>query len=449
MGSAEGPVKELSRVGPRTQSHQGPTPGSGTFTPPSSVGAAVVSPLLWGTNYWREDWPDDVVMRALELNLKLVRWGGLERDLTPKTARQVDRFISLARNCRAEPLIQARLLRSAPEEAAALVRYVNVEQGYGVKYWAIGNEPDLWDRFHWGGVSWGPYPIDRFNRDWRAFFSAMKEVDPSIVIVGPDLASKFHLDDPAHDWLTPFLLANGDVVEAVSLHWYPFKGDEHCPEVLLREPGRFEAWIGQINGHVRMVTGREIPLAVTETNLTWDWNATGEGSGASIYAGVRLADVLGISARHRLFMLNTWCMFSDAGLSMLGSSADQMRPTYYAMLAYAAFGGSLVTAMSGRAGVSIYASRDTREGRVAVVLVNRSEHAEELDLLLRLPGETDQLALDLASPLRYHVHLPAYAFAWLALDCTLHFAKGKMYSKQSFDNSAPPETFALTARRPL
>ena len=28
-----------------------------------------------------------------------------------------------------------------PEQAAELVRYVNIEKKYGVEYWAIGNEP--------------------------------------------------------------------------------------------------------------------------------------------------------------------------------------------------------------------------------------------------------------------------------------------------------------------
>ncbi len=36
-----------------------------------------------------------------------------------------------------------RLLDGTPEKAAELVRYTNIEKKYGVVYWSIGNEPNL------------------------------------------------------------------------------------------------------------------------------------------------------------------------------------------------------------------------------------------------------------------------------------------------------------------
>jgi hypothetical protein len=44
----------------------------------------------------------------------------------------------------AEPSISVRLHGGTPEAAAELVRYTNIEQGYAVRYWSIGNEPSLY-----------------------------------------------------------------------------------------------------------------------------------------------------------------------------------------------------------------------------------------------------------------------------------------------------------------
>lgn len=415
-----------------------------TAVNPAQASTLSISPMLWGTNYWTETWSNDVINRVSDLNLTVVRWGGIDSDLHRKTTAQIDRFIASMRASNTEPLIQVKLYQSTPQDAAAMVRYVNVERKYGVKYWAIGNEPDAWNGFNWGGSNWGPYSVERYNQEWRAFYNAMKQVDPSIVIVGPDMCCQMSLGDPAHDWVTPFLRANGDVVDVVSLHWYPFDGKETRPEVLLNEPERFGAWVRQVKEQIRKTTGRDIPFAVTETNLTWDWNAQGDGSAASVYAGIRLADVLGTAAQNQLYMLNVWSLFNDNTLSIIGSAPNQLRPTYYAMQAYANFGGTLVGTISNSDRVKVYASRTADRTRANVILVNKSADIRDFDLLMHLPAGANQAAVDLGSPLKYRVRIDGYAFASLLFDSNLQFIGGTMYSKRLFDASRSPESITVT-----
>lgn len=59
--------------------------------------------------------------------------------------------------------------------AAAWVKYANIEKGYGVKYWMIGNES-------WNSNNIGSSP-EIYAHDVVAFSRAMKAVDPSIFII--------------------------------------------------------------------------------------------------------------------------------------------------------------------------------------------------------------------------------------------------------------------------
>src|SRR5690606_23523644 len=87
------------------------------------------------------------------------------------------------------------------------------------------------------------YTTEDYNREWRAIAEAMLAVDPDILLVGPDITQyvilsiengeiKYlersggghALDADGRDWLQEFLRANGDLVDVVSIHRYPYPG---------------------------------------------------------------------------------------------------------------------------------------------------------------------------------------------------------------------------------
>jgi alpha-L-arabinofuranosidase len=112
------------------------------------------------------------------------------------------------------------------------VRYANIEKEYGIQYWAIGNEPTLF-----AAALQEEYDTERFNREWREFALAMKAVDENILLVGPELhqfsanAAGNPKDSSGRDWMIEFLKANGDLVDIVSFHRYPF-GDARVTATL-------------------------------------------------------------------------------------------------------------------------------------------------------------------------------------------------------------------------
>jgi hypothetical protein len=118
----------------------------------------------------------------------------------------------------AMPSIHVRLENGTPEAAADLVRYTNIVRDYDVRYWYIGNEPNLFD----------DYTVAQYVVEWRTIAEAMREVDPDIVLIGPEV-SQWNgtpqvdpVDPEGVDWLRGFLQANGDIVDVIAVHRYPF-----------------------------------------------------------------------------------------------------------------------------------------------------------------------------------------------------------------------------------
>ena len=84
-----------------------------------------------------------------------MRVGGYNNDANtpdPFDNAQLDAMVAYARAIGAEPILQVphagrhRRATAHAGNAAAMVEYANVTKGYGIKYFSIGNEPDLYER---------------------------------------------------------------------------------------------------------------------------------------------------------------------------------------------------------------------------------------------------------------------------------------------------------------
>ncbi len=343
-----------------------------------------VSPYVFGANYgpWMVV-PYELMDEAQAAGLRFLRfpggnWGD-QHDLRPY---QIDAYIQLARQLGAEPSISVRLRGGTPEQAAALVRYTNIEKGYGVRFWSIGNEPSLYP----------DYDTERFNREWRAFAEAMRAVDPTIRLIGPEI-HQFTADPAAnpkdrhgHDWMTAFLEANGDLVDIISFHRYPFPRCRTCPpasvEELRANAAEWDDIIRYLRATVREITGEDKPIAVTEVNSHWNKAVGKETTPDGFYNAIWWADVLGRLIRNRVFIVAYFALQTSPGAGPWGLLASRdVRPTYYVYRLYREFGTHLVAARwhAPVAEVSAYAAvRD--DAALTVVLVNRGQRPQEVPL---------------------------------------------------------------------
>lgn len=362
-----------------------PTAIPGLLFVDPSVSLGPISPLIYGSNYgpWLSvSFP--MLQAAYDSGVTILRFpAGSWGDQNEVKTYQIDQFMDFADKVGATALFSVRLLDGTPEQAAEMVRYTNIEKKYNVQYWNIGNEPTLYDgQLRNRGET---YDVNRFNQDWRMFAEAMKKVDPTIKLVGPEINQFSHDPTPGattnfgewdETWMIEFLKANGDLVDVVSFHRYPFpssriSGAPSMDELRLNA----QEW-DKVFLHARELihkyTGRDLPIAVTEFNSAYDKSLGRETTPDSHYNAIWMANVLGSMIKNGVFMANQWYLTAKAGYGGLGLIAqDDVFPSYYTYQMYKKFGSELIYASSDDADLPIYAARRA-DGALTVMIVNLS-----------------------------------------------------------------------------
>jgi hypothetical protein len=406
--------------------------GAGSF--PAAANA-------YGQNYWCwvGQWGDDVhrvQQKAGSLGIKLLRAGGYNNDAnTPEsfTAAQVDKFVAYARAIGAEPALQVPLI-SDPEGhaptaqmAADLVTYCNRTRSYGVKYWEIGNEPDLYA----GKDMPASYGVADYCATFRAFANAMKAVDPTIKVIGPELSWKYI---PGNDWLSPFLEQCGSQVDVVTVHVYPFPAAQCTIDNAMSQGQRFRATVQSVRAILDAHGLSSTPLGITESNLSWEGEPEKNTLPASLgtfYAGLWTADVIGIALEERLWTLAFWSISEYWKNGFFEQGTTRTRPAAYAYQLYTShFGPSVLHAKSVPAGLSVYASRDEAAQKTAVMLINRSSSPSS-----QVVG-FETLPVTLA---KQAVRLPEYSLTLVELPDAGGPAQVWRYTKALADRDQPPE----------
>lgn len=358
--------------------------------PPSEMGP--ISPYLFGSNYgpWVSLRPETLPL-AEEMGIRHLRWpGGAWGDENTVTPLQVDQFVTLARRLGAEPYIHVRFLNSSPDQAAELVRYANLEKGYAIRFWSIGNEPSLYEAM---GEGWN---AEAFAAEWRAFAGAMKAVDPTIQLLGPEIHQFTGTDDvdpkdsAGRDWLRTFLAANGDLVDIITVHRYPFPNNADrtpaLPEELLADSPRWNQIARNLREVVRNETGRDRPIGFTEFNSHWSNAAGGATTPDSFLSALWLGDVLARLIQERVDIANYFLLVSGTAQGHGALTPYTPRPAYYVYRLYRMFGEQQIAATSGEPWVNAVAAR-RNDGALTVMLINRKDEA--LTLPLRVEGATE------------------------------------------------------------
>jgi hypothetical protein len=370
-----------------------PTNPEGVFYVHPEIMLGKVSPLVYGVNHG--PWAiitDQTLGAAREAGITMIRYpGGNWGDENNLRPYHIDQFALLADQMNSQLSINVRLFKGTSEEAAELVKYANHEQNYAIKYWGIGNEPSLFATAR--GVP--DYGVEQFNREWRATAEAMKLADPTILLIGPELhqfgsnLSSTPKDPFGLDWMTEFLKANGDLVDIVSIHRYPFPqgrgGRAATIDELVSSSGEWDSIIPYLRALIIENTGREIPIAVTEINSHWSNATGGEATPDTFYNAIWWADVLGRLIYQQVDIINYFSLQSNASIGGYGLfSRSDPRPTYYIYKMYQEFGENLVYAGCDDPRIGIYAALD-KEDVLTVMMVNLG--ADDLTRPLVLEGK--------------------------------------------------------------
>ncbi len=365
-----------------------------------------IARFAYGQNYW--DWADwsrngvtgltgtEGLVGALRLDV--LRAGGINNDANspPFDAAQIDRYVAYCRAVGAEPILQVPVLANpvdggatSARTAADMVTYANVTKGYAIQYWEIGNEPDNYDLAFDAGV---PLTAPEYCATFAAYASAMRAANaaaagaPPLRFVGPDLAWKYVA---GHDWLTPFLDGCKNDVDVVSIHRYPFSGAQLTTGAALSDDAKFRTDIAAVRAIVQVHARVGTPLAVTESNVSYDYAPAKYADAAvatepgTFNAALWTADALGVALENGLWSFALWNLGERAGGSVLGFMVNaQPIPQYYAMQLFTTnLRGDVVVPVGVPVGLSVYASHDSTLAATAAVVVNKTPSARTLTLV--------------------------------------------------------------------
>ena len=180
-----------------------------------------------------------------------------------------------------------------------------------------------------------------------------------------------------------FLRANGDLVDIITIHRYPFPalgGNAPTIDDLRSNPPEWDRILPALRTTIQEITGRELPVAVTEVNSNWANASGGEATPDSFYNAIWWADALGRMITQRVEIVTFFSLQSNPSTGAYGLLArSEARPTYFTYQMYRHFGTTLVESSSGDEQVSIYASLH-EDGRLAILLVNLGAEQKNLPL---------------------------------------------------------------------
>lgn len=323
-------------------------------------------------------------------------------DPAKSTLNQYVTLVDAMRSKGIEPVLQVPVYGSIYDssQAADIVRHVNVTNGRAVKYWMIGNEPDL------AGGGYSYTSATQVAGYFKPFATAMKEVDPTIKIIGPGIT---WYDN--HDIIQDLTSCNGigaDItgvdsngnyyVDIISFHVYNgFSGSQSRSDVVtkLMSSGGLNDDLIDLKSRLASCSGRTgsnaLKMAVTEANVNHanhpDDDVSGTGA-KSFIGGQFWAELMGIAMQHGVDFVTFWSTIEggpnhlDSEIGYISGDGTTLRPSYYHFQMVAQnFRGNSVTATDNQANVKTFGAKDVDQ--IAVLIMNQ-ELASSFNYTVRL-----------------------------------------------------------------
>jgi hypothetical protein len=319
---------------------------------------------------------------------QLVRFGGIAPDKNMPTNYQYIKMIDAIRANGMEPIMQVPFYnnRYTAAQAAAIVNYINVTMGKNIKYWVIGNEPDL---------AYSYNSAQQVAAYFKPFASAMKAVDPNILIIGPECA---WFNKNIIDGLTtpngPYDITGRDAagrtyLDIISFHFYGFNGTQTRPDVLtkLTAADQLQDNLVYLNNRVDVCNAihnrpgtSAIKTAITEANINWQNASTDNlyGVGANSFVGGQfIAEMMAVGMKNKVDFINMWSTVegnnTELNIGYIDAVNGHKKPSYYHFKMMAeAFKGAFANGTTNVANVKAFGSNNGQT--ISVMILNQDQN---------------------------------------------------------------------------
>ncbi len=404
-----------------------------------------ISPMLVGTNVWYIDPSEQVWNLTAKAGVTSIRIGGHKYDdEIPSKAQLVD-WVTRIQAIGAEPIFQVSQYESS-KAAAELVKYFNVDlvTGKAIKYWNIGNEP--WLQNNKPELSTVGTMVEKY---FKPHSRAMKAVDPSIKIYGPDFC--YYIDDAMNDLFGGKNDISGKIpgksyyyADGISWHRYP------------QDESMDLAYDGIEDFRSAIEKSRKLADKVNflhkrtgDDAIGWgigEYNAKGGKQVHTWKNGQMFAGILGLSMKYGATYATSWSMFENGGgrrgtdFSFIDGEKMTPRPSYRHMEMVAKnFSGFYVDGKSSLSDILIFGSVDGN--KLAIMVMNRGIDSVAYDLGLNYANQPSgsnsvKLMVNAQSNQEYSGTIGALATQTLVFegDEVLKIE----YSNENFENQTPP-----------
>lgn len=280
--------------------------------------------------------------KVKQSGVKLIRFGGEHADQNMPTRRQYLQIVDSARAKGIEPLLQVPYNNNVytADTAAELVKFINITMKRNVKYWSIGNEPDLPPPNGYGYYT--ASPVADYTRQ---FAVKMKKVDSTIITLGPELT---FYDDNNHlisELTTPggFYDITGRIpghtyyyLDIITFHSYPYGGNQTREELVsnLRDPWHISHMLDLLNARLDTCNNyhhrgkNALKIALTETNLNYRNSPDPELNAHSFLAGQFWCELMGVGMEKGLAFISFWSVIENS-LGYIDEKTGKFWPTYH------------------------------------------------------------------------------------------------------------------------
>jgi hypothetical protein len=388
--------------------------------------AQPLSPYLLGQNAWMPSWYGGSINQLWDemqtAGFQIIRVGGNAAMNDNKDLAKVIQLIDGVRSAGAEPIVQVPHDYST-QQTTNFINYINGTMNRGIKLWCVGNEPDNNDVGGEGGN------IAYVGTYMRLIGSALKLVDPTAIVMGPETAGyntayMSALIGGSAD--VTGIDANGNYpIDIITWHSYNFNTS-----------GGFEANVNDMLNRLAprnalRPADKQLGWGFTEFNTHWNMDEVSTNNPTqytwSFHAGQLFAEIYDVGMRKGGYTLCAWSMHEHGGdrsgtdLSLFDSPGEGFpgRSTYYhSLMLGQSMRSNYLARTDNQADVVVIPMGDARGA--AVMILNRSQttaYDYALKLNLTTPSaRTLQIQVDAGLNVEHLGTIPAYATRMLVFN---------------------------------
>ena len=286
----------------------------------------------------------------------------------------------------AHNLVTVNVGTGTPEMAAEWVRWANIKNKWGVKYWELGNELNgNWEAGHIRPDG-SKMTAEKYRDLFVRFADAMKAVDPTIMIGGPSCDVEHH-----EDYFEPLLRDAADKVDFITFHYYSLRSSLAPEKELFQGLDNLKPVVGRLDELVEKYMPQrkgKVEYCITE----WNSKLPKDQDAYRLFNGLWFSAWVGEMLKDGVDSATVWDLVSgkDNGHGLLVQQEDGLETTgrYWAFWLWSHhMAGTMVeTAVEGAGDLRVYA---TKNRDALYVMAMNPSRTEVRKLSLDIGGSND------------------------------------------------------------